>query len=175
MCEKQVPKKKECSPDKKLNEKTNRCVKKEVPKKKECSPDKKLNEKTNRCVKAKATLKPVTPPKPTTKSVTKPANQEKKQQANQLKKRITFQSNNVGNVKWMKPTSRPSGTNPIVPLTQQKVNVFGSELIDNNWITEQYEYWKKLSEIDKLFLLVYTAYGDVLVNTFLLKGVNGQT
>jgi hypothetical protein len=170
---KQVPKKKECPPDKKLNEKTNRCVKKQVPKKKEC------NEKTNRCVKAKPTLKPLTTPapKPTPNPVTKPANQEKKQQtkqAKQLQKRITFQSNNVGNVKWMKPYSRPTGNNPIVPLTQQKVNVFGSELIDNNWITQQYEYWKKLSEIDKLFLLVYTAYGDVLVNTFLLKGVNGM-
>jgi hypothetical protein len=89
------------------------------------------------------------------------------------KKRILLKSNQLGDVKWFKPTSDSDANNLIVPLKQDKVTAFGSEVIDNNWISEQYEYWKQLDDIDKLFLLVYTDYGDVLINNFLLKGVNG--
>ena len=89
------------------------------------------------------------------------------------KKRILLKSNQLGDVKWFKPTSESNPYNLIVPLKQDKVTAFGSEVIDNNWISEQYEYWKQLDDIDKLFLRVYTDYGDVLINNFLLKGVNG--
>jgi len=89
------------------------------------------------------------------------------------KKRMLLKSNVVGNVKWMKPKSTPDTSNFNVQLKEVDVNSFGSEVIDNKWIADQYKYWKKLDDIDKLILLVYTDYGDFLINTFLSEGVKG--
>ena len=84
-----------------------------------------------------------------------------------------MKSDVLGNVKWLKPSSTPGTSNLIVPLIQVNVKSFGSEVIDQTWITNQHNYYKKLDEIDKLFLLIYTNYGDVLINKYLLNGVKG--
>ncbi len=89
------------------------------------------------------------------------------------KKRIVLKNNMLGNVKWFKPLSPPHPYNLNVQLTQMNLKSFGSEIFDNTWITKQHEYFKKLNDIDRLFLIVYTDYGDVLINTYLLKGVKG--
>ena len=87
-----------------------------------------------------------------------------------------MKSNVLGNnVKWFKGTSTPSASyNIIVPLKQiNDISSFGSELVDKDWITKQYKYYQKLDVTDKIFLLVYTDYGDVLINRFLSDGVKG--
>ena len=83
--------------------------------------------------------------------------------------RITFKNNSLGDVKWFL-TKHVKNKNK---TTKHNVNVFGSEFISNKWLKQQYKYWKSLKMIDKLYLRVYTNYGDVLVNTFLSKGVKG--
>ena len=83
--------------------------------------------------------------------------------------RITFKNNSLGDVKWFE-TKHVKNKNK---TTKYNVNVFGSEFINNKWLEQQYKYWKSLKMIDKLYLRVYTNYGDVLVNTFLSKGVKG--
>ena len=97
---------------------------------------------------------------------------EQKNECN--KKRVLLQNPVLGNVKWFQPSywKIPGYYNPIVQLQQTDVVAFGSELIDNNWLKKQYKYWKKLDEIDQLFLVVYTNYGDILINRFLSDGVN---
>jgi antitoxin component YwqK of YwqJK toxin-antitoxin module len=93
-----------------------------------------------------------------------------------IKRRILLKSNVLGkNVKWFKGTSTPSASSSIIaPLKQiNDVSSFGSELIDKDWIKKQYKYYQKLDVSDKIFLLVYTDYGDVLINRFLSDGVKG--
>ena len=82
---------------------------------------------------------------------------------------INFKKNTLSNIKWFEPKLvKKKGK-----TTTHNVIVFGSEFIDNNWMRKQYKYWKQLKMIDKMYLFVYTSYGDVLLNIFLSKGVKG--
>jgi len=95
-----------------------------------------------------------------------------KNKSNNNNKKISLKNNYLRDVKWYVPPSYPKITNLIPTLIQTNVKSFGWEIMDNKWITDQYKYYKQLSEADKLILLVYTDYGNTVLNEFLLKGVD---
>jgi len=159
---------KNCSSDKILNPKTNRCVlktgkigkailgggesKKMSKQQAECPSDKILNPKTKRCVSKTGKIG---------KELLK---KSKVKWWTDIEKTINKIQTYISKDTIHEPFT------VLFPVESVFLRTFSSDRIDNEWMNSQLNYWLDLSLLNKLYLYSYSFGGDKLLNEYLRNG-----